>query len=174
MDDDRRDRSPEQRSPPLWRRRGARVIRGHQAVILLWRRRPVKARVARGGDPDPVSPLVLGSGRSRAPEAARPGQDTTAKNRRASMPKFVIERNLPGAGKLSAKELQAISQKSNAVLRSLGPEIQWVQSYVTDDKIYCVYVAPSEELIRKHAKEGGFPADRITPIRTMIDPTTAE
>ena len=90
------------------------------------------------------------------------------------MPKFVIERNLPGAGKLSAKELQAVAQKSNEVLRSLGPDIQWVQSYVTDDKIYCVYVAPSEELIRKHAKEGGFPADRITPVRTTIDPTTAE
>lgn len=90
------------------------------------------------------------------------------------MPKFVIERNLPGAGKMSPKELQAISQKSNDVLRSLGPEIQWVQSYVTDDKIYCVYVAPSEELIRQHAKAGGFPADRITPVHAMIDPTTAE
>ena len=90
------------------------------------------------------------------------------------MPKFVIERNLPGAGKLSAKEIQAVSQKSNEVLRSLGPEIQWVHSYVTDDKIYCVYVAPSEDLIRKHAKEGGFPADRITPIRATIDPTSAE
>ncbi len=90
------------------------------------------------------------------------------------MPKYVIERKLPGAGKLSAQQLQAISQKSNEVLRTLGPEIQWVQSYVTDDTIYCIYVAPSEELIRQHAKAGGFPADRITPVRTMIDPTTAE
>jgi len=90
------------------------------------------------------------------------------------MPKYVIERKLPGAGKLSAQQLKAISQKSNEVLRTLGPEIQWVQSYVTDDTIYCVYVAPSEELIRQHAKAGGFPADRITPVRTMIDPTTAE
>jgi hypothetical protein len=90
------------------------------------------------------------------------------------MPKYVIERKLPGAGKLSAQQLQAISQKSNEVLRTLGPQIQWVQSYVTDDTIYCIYVAPSEELIRQHAKAGGFPADRITPVRTMIDPTTAE
>ncbi len=90
------------------------------------------------------------------------------------MPKYVIERKLPGAGKLSAQQLQAISQKSNEVLRTLGPEIQWVQSYVTDDTIYCIYVSPSEELIRQHAKAGGFPADRITPVRTMIDPTTAE
>ena len=90
------------------------------------------------------------------------------------MPKYLIERKLPGAGKLSTQQLQAISQKSNEVLRTLGPEIQWVQSYVTDDTIYCVYVAPSEELIRQHAKAGGFPADRITPVRTMIDPTTAE
>ena len=90
------------------------------------------------------------------------------------MPKYVIERKLPGAGKLSAQQLQAISQKSNEVLRTLGPEIQWVQSYVTDDTIYCIYVAPSEELIRQHAKAGGFPADRITRVRTVIDPTTAE
>jgi len=90
------------------------------------------------------------------------------------MPKYVIERKLPGAGKLSAQQLQAISQKSNEVLRTLGPEIQWVQSYVTDDTIYCIYVSPSEELIRQHAKAGGFPADRITPVRTVIDPTTAE
>jgi len=90
------------------------------------------------------------------------------------MPKYVIERNLPGAGKLGEHELQTIAQKSNEVLRLLGPEIQWVQSYVTDDKIYCVYVAPSEELIRKHAQAGGFPANTVTPVRTMIDPTTAE
>ena len=90
------------------------------------------------------------------------------------MPKDVIERNIPGAGKLSAHELQAISQKSNEVLRALGPEIQWVQSYVTDDTIYCVYVAPGEEVLRRHAQAGGFPADKITPVRAVIDPTTAE
>ena len=90
------------------------------------------------------------------------------------MPKYVIERDIPGAGKLTAPELQAISQKSCGVLREMGPQIQWVQSYVTDDTIYCIYVAPSEELIRQHAKAGGFPADRITPVRTVIDPTTAE
>jgi len=90
------------------------------------------------------------------------------------MPKYVIEREIPGAGKLSPKELQAISQKSCSVLREMGPQIQWVQSYVTDDKIYCVYVAPNEEAVRKHAQQGGFPANRISRIRTTIDPTTAE
>jgi hypothetical protein len=90
------------------------------------------------------------------------------------MPKFVIERELPGAGKLSPQELHGISQKSCSVLRHLGPEIQWVQSYVTDNKIYCVYIAPNEQLIRQHASEGGFPANRISQVRTMIDPTTSE
>ena len=90
------------------------------------------------------------------------------------MPKFVIERDLPGAGKLSPEELRGISQKSCDVLRKLGPEINWVQSYVTDDKIYCIYVAPSAEMIREHAQEGGFPANRISEIRSVIDPTTAE
>ncbi len=90
------------------------------------------------------------------------------------MPKYVIERDIPGAGKLSSKELQAISQKSCGVLRQMGPQIQWMHSYVTDDKIYCVYVAPDEEALRKHAQMGGFPANRISRIRTMIDPTTSE
>ncbi len=90
------------------------------------------------------------------------------------MPKYVIERDIPGAGKLTAQELQAISQKSCGVLREMGPQIQWVQSYVTDDRIYCVYIAPNEETVRKHAQKGGFPANRISRIRTMIDPTTSE
>ena len=90
------------------------------------------------------------------------------------MPKYVIEREIPDAGKLSAEELQAISQQSCGVLNQLGPSIQWVQSYVTDDKIYCVYVAPNEELIREHATRGGFPANRISQIKQVIDPTTAE
>ena len=90
------------------------------------------------------------------------------------MPKFVIEREIPGAGKLSAAELKAISQKSCSVLSSLGPQIQWVQSYVTGDKIYCVYNAPSEEMVRRHAKEGGFPANKVARVATIIDPTTAE
>ena len=89
------------------------------------------------------------------------------------MQKYVIERELPGAGSLPAETLQAISQKSCGVLKELGPQIQWVESYVTDDKIYCVYLAPSEELIREHAKRGGFPANRISQVRTIIDPTTA-
>ncbi|HEX8818089.1 MAG TPA: DUF4242 domain-containing protein [Terriglobales bacterium] len=90
------------------------------------------------------------------------------------MPKYVIEREIPGAGKLSAAELQAISQKSCSALRNLGPQIQWVQSYVTPDKIYCIYIAPNEEMIRKHASEGGFPANRISEVKSMIDPTTSE
>ena len=90
------------------------------------------------------------------------------------MPKFVIERELPGAGKLTSNELHAISQKSCGVLRNLGPQIQWVHSYVTDDKIYCIYIAPDEKTIREHAKQGGFPANRVSEIRTVIDPTTAE
>jgi hypothetical protein len=90
------------------------------------------------------------------------------------MPKYVIERPIPGAGNLSPQELQAISQKSCGVLKQLGPQIQWVHSYVTDDKVYCVYVAPDEETIRRHAEQGGFPADRISQVRNVIDPTTAE
>ena len=90
------------------------------------------------------------------------------------MPKFVIERELTGAGKLPRQELQAISQKSCGVLQSMGPQIQWLQSFVTDDKIYCVYIAPNEEMIREHARQGGFPANRIAQIHMIIDPTTAE
>ncbi len=90
------------------------------------------------------------------------------------MPKYVIERELPGAGDLSPEELTAISQKSCGILRDMGPQIQWVESYVTQDKIYCVYIAPDEAAIREHAAKGGFPADRISEVKTMIDPTTAE
>jgi hypothetical protein len=90
------------------------------------------------------------------------------------MPKFVIERDIPGAGKLSKAELQGISQKSCGVLRDMGPQIQWVQSFVTADKIYCVYIAPNEAAVREHASRGGFPANRVSQVTTMIDPTTAE
>jgi len=90
------------------------------------------------------------------------------------VPKFIIERNIPGAGKLSSAELQAIAQKSCGVLRGMGPEIQWVQSYVTDDTIYCVYVAASAEAVREHARQGGFPADKVSQVRSVIDPTTAD
>ena len=90
------------------------------------------------------------------------------------MPKFLIEREIPGAGKLSPKELQGISQKSCSVLQKLGPQIQWVESYVTGDKIYCVYIAPNAEMIREHAKQGGFPANKISEVKSVISPTTAE
>ena len=90
------------------------------------------------------------------------------------MPKYVIEREIPGAGKLTSEQLQGISQKSCGVLKNLGPSIQWVESYVTDDKVYCVYIAPNEALVKEHAKQGGFPANRISAIKQIIDPTTAE
>jgi hypothetical protein len=90
------------------------------------------------------------------------------------MPKYVIERELPGAGNLSAETLQAISQKSCGVLQGLGPQIQWVQSYVTDDKIYCIYIAPNKETVLEHARQGGFPANSVAEVRGIIDPTTAE
>ena len=90
------------------------------------------------------------------------------------MPKFLIERTIPGAGKLSAEELQAISQKSCGVLQNMGPQIQWVQSYVTGDKITCIYVAPNADMVREHARQGGFPADSVQEIRAVIDPTTSE
>jgi hypothetical protein len=90
------------------------------------------------------------------------------------MPKFVIEREIPGAGKLTPEQILAISQKSCSVLRKMGPQIQWLHSYVTDDKIYCVYIAPNEEAVRQHSQQGGFPANRISAVRRMIDPTSAE
>lgn len=90
------------------------------------------------------------------------------------MPKYVIEREIPGAGNLKPAELQAISQKSCGVLKNLGPQIQWVHSYVTGDKIYCIYIAPNEAMVREHAQQGGFPASKISEIKTVIDPTTAE
>ncbi|MBG0796168.1 DUF4242 domain-containing protein [Methylocystis sp. L43] len=89
------------------------------------------------------------------------------------MPKFIIERDIPGAGQMTQADLQAISQRSCAVLRALGPQVQWVESYVTDDKVYCVYIADSAELIREHAEQGGFPANRISEVRAIIDPAIA-
>ncbi|HTW19475.1 MAG TPA: DUF4242 domain-containing protein [Mycobacteriales bacterium] len=90
------------------------------------------------------------------------------------MPKYVIERDLPGAGKLSGDELRAISQKSNQVITSLGPDIHWLHSYVTDDKLYCVYIAPDEDIVYEHARCGGFPADKVSRITTQIDPSTGD
>jgi hypothetical protein len=90
------------------------------------------------------------------------------------MPKFVIEREIPGAGALTPEQLQAVSQTSCGVLRSMGPQIQWLQSFVTDDKIYCVYIAPDEATVREHASKGGFPANSVAQVRTIIDPTTAD
>lgn len=90
------------------------------------------------------------------------------------MPKYVIERELPGAGNLTAEQIKGISQKSCNVLEGLGPKIQWVESYVTDDKIYCIYISPNKEMIEKHAAEGGFPANKISEVKRIIDPTSAE
>lgn len=90
------------------------------------------------------------------------------------MPKFIIERGIPGAGRLTPEELRAVSQKSCGVLREMGPQVQWVESFVTDDKIYCVYLAPDEAAVREHARRGDFPADSVAEVRRMIDPTTAE
>ncbi len=90
------------------------------------------------------------------------------------MPKYIIERDIPGAGKLTPAELQAISQKSCGVLRDMGPRIQWVESYVTADKVYCIYIADDEQAILEHAEQGGFPANRIEEIKTIIDPTTGD
>jgi hypothetical protein len=90
------------------------------------------------------------------------------------MPKYLIERNVPGAGDLSADELKAMTQKSNKVICDLGPEIHWLQSYVTDDKLYCVYIAPDEDIVYEHARCGGFPADKVTRVTTIIDPSTAD
>ncbi len=90
------------------------------------------------------------------------------------MPKYIIEREIPGAGNLSKEQLRAISQKSCSVLSRMGPQIQWIQSYVTSDKVYCVYIAPDEKLVREHAKQGGFPANRVSQVVDVIDPTTAE
>jgi len=90
------------------------------------------------------------------------------------VPRFIIEREIPGAGKLSPQELQAIAQKSCSALDQLGPRIQWVQSFVTGDKIYCVYIAPDEEMVREHARQGGFPANSVAEVKAIIDPTTAE
>ena len=95
-------------------------------------------------------------------------------NQETLMPKYIIEREIPGAGSLAYRELQDISQKSCGILSDMGTKIQWVESYVTDDKVYCVYIAPNEETVREHAEKGGFPANRISQIRSMIDPTTAE
>jgi hypothetical protein len=90
------------------------------------------------------------------------------------MPKYVIEREIPGAGSIPPADLKAISQKSCSVLQGLGPQIQWVESFVTDDKIYCIYIAPNREMVLEHAKQGGFPANSVAEVKTMIDPTTAE
>ncbi len=91
-----------------------------------------------------------------------------------TVPKYVIEREIPGAGNIGPEDMQAISQKSCSVLSELGPQVQWVQSYVTEDKIYCIYIAPNKEMVLEHAKRGGFPANSVAEVKRMIDPTTAE
>ena len=106
---------------------------------------------------------------------AIPKSQMSRKNlKQKPMPKYVIEREIPGAGKLTSEQLKGISQTSCGVLSNLGPQIQWLQSYVTGDKIYCVYIAPNEEMVREHAKQGGFPANSVSEVITIRDPTTAE
>jgi hypothetical protein len=102
------------------------------------------------------------------------GRQSNTRKGILTMPKYVIEREIPGVGKLSSAEYQGISRKSCSVLQQLGPSIQWVESYVTDDKIYCVYIAPNEQLVRENARQGGFPANRISEVKRVINPTTAE
>src|SRR5262249_10089234 len=113
-------------------------------------------------------------GADRADAAVRHLEHSRPNGGSTTMPKYVIERDIPGAGKLASSELHGIAQKSCNVLTELGPQVQWVESFVTDDKVYCVYIAPGEDAIRKHAQMGGFPANRISRIRRMIDPTTSE
>jgi hypothetical protein len=117
----------------------------------------------------------------RLPTQARPAvesshleAETYIESESKTMPRFVIEREIPGAGKLTPEQLQGISQTSCGVLRQMGPQIQWVQSFVTDDKIYCIYIAPDEDTVRKHAQMGGFPANTVAQVRAVIDPTTSE
>src|SRR5260370_42119463 len=117
---------------------------------------------------------ALGSMSLNLAKNSRESGPLTSYTKGIEMPKFLIERNIPDVGKLTPEQLTAASQTSCSVLRNIGPEIQWVQSYVTANKLFCVYIAPSEELIRRHATESGFPAHTITPIQTIIDPTTPE
>jgi hypothetical protein len=105
---------------------------------------------------------------------ATPKSQMSRNKKRCHMPKYVIEREIPGAGKLTAGQLKEISQTSCGVLNNMGPQIQWLQSYVTGNKIYCVYIAPNEETVREHANQGGFPANSVSEVMTVIDPTTAE
>ena len=136
------------------------------------RRDLLKSACALAGTAALVS--VGGSLNAFAAGGATPSpQATSPEATKMQLHKFVIEREIPGAGKLSAGDLQGISQKSCGVLKEMGPQIQWVESYVCDDRIYCIYLATSAELLREHAKRGGFPANRISEVRTMIDPTTA-
>ena len=110
-----------------------------------------------------------------AKSASRPARRVFQQNFWSNtMPKYIIEREIPGAGNLSAEDLHGISQKSCSILDSMGPQIQWVESYVTDDKVYCTYIAPNEAAIREHAEQGGFPANRISEVRAVIDPTTGD
>jgi len=132
----------------------------------------VAALVTIGGS---VSAFAVG-GETPSPQTTpktKSPQEKSPQGTSAALHKYVIERDIPHAGSFSAEKLQGIAQKSCGVLTAMGPEIQWVESYVTDDKIYCVYIAANEQLIREHAKRGGFPADRISEVGTVIDPTTA-
>jgi hypothetical protein len=137
--------------------RSSRKIRTTFGICTFWRRKQI---------PDPIKIL-------RPVALKRIGCFASIFLPEASMPKFVIERELPGAGNLSDAELKELSRKSVSVLKGMGPEIQWLHSYVTGDKIYCVYLAPDEATVREHAKRGGFPANRVSAVRRLIDPDTA-
>ena len=147
--------------------------------VQLVKRRLEQALKAARAQRRPALPITKSASGSFVPFTITGGcstdkpMQTNLNQRQDNMPKYVIERELPGAGKLSVEDLRAIAQKSCAVLQKLGTDIQWVQSYTTDDKIYCIYIARDEQLVREHAKLGGFPANRISEIRTIIDPTTA-
>jgi Protein of unknown function (DUF4242) len=117
------------------------------------------------------APQAGGAKAGEAPAAA--GATSATPATKVKLHKYLVEREIPGAGAFSSEKLKGISQKSCSVLKEMGPDIQWVESYVTDDKIYCIYLAPNEEMIREHAKRGGFPANRISEVHTIIDPTTA-
>jgi hypothetical protein len=133
---------------------------------------PSRYKQASPGAPENLLAGKAASSLSRVRDDAWEERLRSPKERK--MPKYVIEREIPGAGKLSPAEVQGISQKSCSVLNEMGPQIQWLESFVTGDKVYCVYIAPDEAAVREHARRGGFPCNRVSEVKTILDPTTAE